>query len=123
MPERKIHDALHLLWSLFTGDYWNRKSLEEAIARVEALLEEHREAEIAAAWPDTRWGLFELGNIRDIVQAVASDASSGREFLVRLEAVLSERRKHYVPRGEYSSDLGRLGSFASDIKDMLDKSQ
>lgn len=123
MPALKIRDVLNLLWSLFSGDYWNRKSLEEAIALVDALLEAHREAEIAAAWPDTRWGLFELGNIRDIVQEVAADATNGHEFLVKLEAVLSDRRKHYVPRGEYSSDFGRLGSFASDIKGMLDKAR
>lgn len=123
MPKQRVCDVLNLLWSMFTGDYWNRKSLEEAIARVEALLEAHREAEIAAAWPDTRWGLFELGNIRSLVEEVAANATSGHDFLVKLEAVLSERRKHYEPRGEYSSDFGRLGSFANDIKDMLEESR
>lgn len=115
--------ALRLLWSMFTGDYCNRQSLKYAVARVDALLEAHREAEIAAAWPDTKWGLLELSNIRRIVEEVAATAVSGHDFLVRLAAVLSERHQHYEPRGEYSSDSGRLGSFVSDIKGMLGKAR
>lgn len=120
---RRIRRFIKLLWDMFTGDYWNRQSLKDAIVRVDALLDAHREAEIAAAWPDTKWGLVEISSIRRIVQEVAANASSGHDFLVKLDAVLSERREHYEPRGEYSSDLGRLGSVASDIKDMLNKSR
>lgn len=61
--------------------------------------------------------------IRGIVEEVAANAESGHDFLVKLEAVLSERREPYEPRGEYSSDLGRLGSFASDIKGMLKRTR
>lgn len=113
-----VKRVAELLWSMFSGDYWNRRSLEEAVARVEALLEEHRSAELAAAWPDTKWGLFELARIHGIAEEVAAGTASGHEFLMRLEQVLSDRRRNYVSRAEYGSDIGRLGSFVADIQEM-----
>lgn len=98
-------------------------SRETAVAYVNDLLALHREQEVASGWPDVKWGLFELGNIRRIVDDTASASANGREFLLQLEQRLSLRRENYEsnPEAEYSSDLGRLGSVHSDLRGLLIK--
>ncbi|MFP5439996.1 MAG: hypothetical protein ACLGHJ_00765 [Gammaproteobacteria bacterium] len=91
----------------------------QALAIIEAIIELERERELANPWPDTDMALRELGVIRALARDVVADAGSGDEALRELERVLSVRLDNYCSQAEYGSDVGRLGSVLSALRERL----